>query len=124
MNRQQKFAAGFAAGRIAYALGLIAAPGKVGGMWLGEAAERGGGRVGARALAVRDAAIGAGVGIAAVREAPVRPWLAACIVSDAVDLAATLADRENLPELSVPGTVVVAGAAALTGAALLLAFDE
>jgi hypothetical protein len=118
MNDTQKLAVAFGASRIAYAVALLAVPGKAAGPWLGGAVASGGGRVAARALAIRDGALGAGVVAAALAGAPLRPWLIACAVSDAVDLTATVIDRDALPERSAPATVVVAGAAAAGGVAL------
>jgi len=114
---------GFAAARIAYAAAVIAAPEKAAGPWLGEAVESGGGRVAARALVARDALIAVGIGIAAARRVPVRPWLAAAVAGDVADIASTLADRDQLPDHSAPGTVVIAGAAAVVGIALYRAAD-
>jgi hypothetical protein len=124
MSNERRLALGFAIGRIAYAAALIVAPRNAGGPWLGEAVERGGGRVAARALAARDGLISAGLGFAAWRGEPMRPWLAALVASDLADIGSTLADREHLPRQSAPGTVTVAGAAAIAGAALHRAADE
>lgn len=115
---KDRFAIAFACGRIAYAAAVIVAPGRAAGPWLGAAAESGGGRVAARALVARDALIAAGIAATASRGADARPWLAAAVASDAADIAATLADRDRLPERSAPGTVAIAGAAALAGAVL------
>ena len=52
-----------------------------------------------------------------------RPWLAALVASDLADIGSTLADRDSLPEQSAPGTVVLAGAAAIAGMALYRAAD-
>ncbi len=124
MSTERRLTIGFAIGRIAYSAALIIAPGKAGGPWLGEAAERGGGRVAARALVARDALISAGLGFAAWRGEPMRPWLAALVASDLADIGSTLADRDHLPRHSAPGTVVLAGAAAIAGAALHRAADS
>jgi len=124
MDNDRKLTIGFSIARIAYAAALIAAPKQFGGPWLGEAVERGGGRVAARALVARDAVISAGLGAAAWRRGPARPWLAALVASDLADIAATLADRDVLPKRSAPGTVVLAGAGALAGAALYRAADQ
>lgn len=124
MGTERQLTIGFAIGRIAYAGALIVAPTKAGGPWLGDAVERGGGRVAARALVARDALISTGLGVAAWRREPMRPWLAALVASDLADIGSTLADRDALPERSVPGTVVLAGAAAIAGAALYRAADE
>ena len=118
MNDTRKLAIAFGASRIAYAVALLAVPGKAARPWLGSAVESGGGRVAARALAVRDGALGTGVAVAALAGAPLRPWLIACAASDLVDLTATVIDRETLPERSAPATVVVAGGAAASGIAL------
>lgn len=123
MDTNRKVAIGVAVARIAYAAGVIAAPKKFGGAWLGDAVERGGGRVAARALVARDAVISVGLGMAALRREPMRPWLAALVASDLADIGSTLADHDNLPSQSAPGTVVIAGAAALTGVALYRAAD-
>jgi hypothetical protein len=114
---------GFAATRIAYAAAVVIAPEKAAGPWLGEAVESGGGRAAVRALVARDALLSAGFGIAAACGEPVRPWLAAVVASDVADIASTLADRDHLPEHSAPGTVVLAGAAAVIGIALYCAAD-
>ena len=39
-----------------------------------------------------------GLGVAAQRNQPTRPWLAALVASDLSDIGATMADRDNLPE--------------------------
>lgn len=118
MGTNRKLAIAFGASRVAYAVALLAIPGRAGGPWLGKAAESGGGRVAARALGVRDGAMGVGVVLAAVSRGPLKPLLLACAVSDAVDMTATLVDRESLPERSAPATVAVAGGAAVAGLAL------
>ena len=124
MNDLKKLAIAFGASRILYGAALLVAPAKAGGPWLGAAPARGGGRVAARALAVRDGALGVGVVASAATGAAMRPWLAACIASDLVDMTATWRERDSLPERSGPATVVVAGGAAAAGAALALNADE
>jgi len=119
----KKLTKGFVLARIAYAAALIVAPKKAGGPWLGTAVERGGGRVAARALVARDGLISAGLGVAAWRREPIRPWLAVLVASDLADIGSTLADRGDLPKRSAPATVAVAGAAALAGVALYRAAD-
>jgi hypothetical protein len=118
MSTAGKLAIAFAAGRVAYAAALIVAPRQAGGPWLGDAVERGGGRVAARALVARDALLALGLADAVHREASIRPWAAALIASDLADIAATLADRDELPDQAAAGTVAVAGGAALAAAAL------
>jgi hypothetical protein len=114
----------FGASRIAYAVALLASPNRAGGPWLGSATASGGGRVAARALAVRDGALGLGVAAAAASGGAARPWLIACAASDITDMTATWLERDALPERSGPATVVVAGAAAAAGIALAVASSE
>ncbi len=123
MDTTDKLAVAFGASRIAYALALLAAPGRAAGPWLGDAAANGGGRVAARALAIRDGAMGAGVIAAAVSGSGMKPLLLACAVSDAVDMTATVLDRDSLPPRSAPATVAVAGGMAAAGLALRAACD-
>ena len=124
MTAERRIAIGFAAVRIAYAAALIVAPKQAGGPWLGEAVERGGARVAARALVARDALISVGLAVAASRGAPMRPWLAALVASDLADIGSTLADRDDLPDRAPAGTVLLAGGGAIAGAALYRVADE
>jgi len=103
---------------------LVAATRRAGRPWLGDAVDLSGGRVAARALVARDALISVGLTAAALREEPTRPWLAALIASDVADLVATIADSDDLPERAVPGTIALAGSAALAGAALYRTADR
>jgi hypothetical protein len=110
---------GYAALRIAYAVGLLAAPGRVARPWLGDDAGAAGGTVALRGLGARDLLLSAGALAAAASGSSARPWLAACAASDAVDLTATLvADGAGLPARSKPGTAVAAGTFGAAGAAL------
>ena len=52
-----------------------------------------------------------------------RPWLAACLVADAVDLGATLMARDQLPKQGVAAVSVVAAGSVALGAWLLSALD-
>ncbi len=124
MTDLQKLAIAYGASRIAYAVALIAAPKQAAGPWLGPDAASGGGKVAARALAVRDGALGAGVAAAALNESSMRPWLFACIASDLVDATATWREREDLPERAGPATLAVAGGMAAAGAALAFAAEQ
>ncbi len=123
METSRKLAVAFGVSRIAYAAALLATPGRAAKPWLGEAAESGGGRVATRALAIRDGALGAGVALSVLADDSARPWLAACVVSDIVDLSATLIDRDRLPSRAAPGTVAVAGGMAAAGVALAATED-
>jgi hypothetical protein len=110
----------FAAGRILFGLGLVAAPQRVAARWIGQDAERPPVQIAVRGLGARDIALSAGM--LATMHDPDRlaPWLAVTIGSDLTDMAATLAvPGRDLPPNARWGTVAVAGAAAAVGAALL-----
>ena len=115
---------GFAASRVAYAVGVAVAPGPTASVWLGDGVESGGTRVAARALVARDAYLAIGLADAARRGGASRPWLAALIASDLSDIVATLADRKRLPKHAGPGVVLVAGGMAAIGAVFFASADE
>ena len=100
----------YSAMRIAYALGLLGAPGRVTRPWLGEDAARPAAEVALRGLGMRDLAVATGALVATAKGEPARWWLAACAAGDAADLAATMGtDGEQLPQHAKPGTLVAAG---------------
>ncbi|HYI37870.1 MAG TPA: hypothetical protein VEX39_14755 [Thermoleophilaceae bacterium] len=112
----------FAAGRIAFGVGLVAAPGKVAGGWLGQDAERGPTQIAIRGLGARDIALSAGMLLTLDDPDRLAPWLAVTIGSDLTDMAATLAAPvDALPSNAKWGTAALAGAAAAAGAVLLAA---
>jgi hypothetical protein len=110
--------------RIAYGAGLIAAPSRLGRRWLGPAAHAAPTQVPLRALGAREIILHAGAIIAALRGAPLRPWLAGSIVGDLSDLAATVAGRDQLPKGSSTATLVVGGSSALLSAAVAVAIES
>jgi hypothetical protein len=110
--------------RIAYGAGLVAAPSRLGRRWLGPAANGAPTQVPLRALGAREMILHAGAIIAAVRGAPLRPWLAGSIVGDLSDLAATVAGRDQLPKGSATATLVVGGSSALISTAVALAVES
>jgi hypothetical protein len=77
------------------------------GPWLGRDARRAGTHVAARGLGARDIGLGAGALLAGRDALPV--WLAAAVLGDAADLAATVAAGDRLP---LSGRVLVAALAA------------
>lgn len=102
--------------RIAVGLGLVVLPGLTGRTWIGPDASRTPVKVALRALGVRDLALGLGVSIALDRGAPVRGWLEACALSDTVDLLATVAGGDSIPQSARAGvSVIAAGSAVLCG---------
>jgi hypothetical protein len=110
---------GYAGLRIAYAVGLLAAPARTARPWVGPDAARPAAAIGLRGLGARDLALAGGAIAAVMSGAQARPWLAACAVSDAADLAATLVtDGEALPPRAKLGTVAAAGGSGAAGAVL------
>jgi hypothetical protein len=110
--------------RIAYGVGLIAAPTRLGRRWLGPAVNAAPTQVPLRALGARETILHAGAIVAAVRGAPLRPWLAGSIAGDLTDLAATFGGRAELPKGSATATLVVGGSSALLTAAVAAAVES
>jgi hypothetical protein len=103
---------------------LIAAPALGARGWIGDDARRPAVKVLGRALGVRDAALGLGIAVAIDRGAPVRGWLEAAAVSDAVDLVATLAARDAIPARGRWFVAALAASSAVLCTALARALDE
>ena len=121
MPRTTTLIASFALGRIAFGLGLIAAPERVARGWIGDDAGRPAVKVAVRGLGARDVALSAGALAAAAGRGSARPWLLAAIACDCVDVAATLAAGDAVPQRARVGTVLLAGGSAAAGAALAAA---
>jgi hypothetical protein len=112
----------FAAGRIAFGVGLMAVPDKVAGGWLGSDAQRPATKIAIRGLGARDVALSLGMLLCMDDADRLAPWLAVTIGSDLTDMAATLAaPSDALPGNARWGTAALAGGAAAAGAALLAA---
>ena len=109
--------------RVAYGVALVALPARLTRSWLGSAGEHGPTQVGVRGLGARESLLHAGALAAALRGAPLRPWLAASIAGDMVDIASTTSARGELPEGSPLATLAVAGGSAAITAALAVAVD-
>ncbi len=107
--------------RVAYGVALVAAPARLARSWLGptsdatDVALRG---LGAREMAVHGAAL-----VAALRGAPLRPWLGVSLAGDLADIGSTAAGASGLPSGALPKTAAVAGASALMTAAVAAAVD-
>jgi hypothetical protein len=112
-----------ARGRQLVGAAFVLAPGLAGRAWIGSDAGRRPVKVLARAFGVRDLALGLGVAIALDRGAPVRGWIEAGALSDAVDTAASLLAGSSIPPaIRWPCVALGAGSAAL-GAALAPQFE-
>lgn len=108
--------------RVLYGAGLLAVPSKLAaGRWLGPGATAPAATVALRGFGARETLLHVGALAAAVTGRPVRPWLAASILGDLVDVAATTAARAGLPAGSARATAAVAGGSAvLSGVAAAL----
>jgi hypothetical protein len=111
------------AGRVVVGAGLMVAPAQAGRPWIGDDAARPATAVFARAFGARDLALGLGTLLSLRDGLTTRRWMQAGVLSDAVDLGATLAARRALPRAGVIGTAVVAGSAAAVGLALANRLD-
>src|SRR5688500_12688437 len=90
-----------ALGRVAIGAALIAAPSKAAAGWLGDAGRHPATGTAMMALGVRDLALGLGAAWALGGGESSRPWMLAGTLADAVDLAATLRFRDDMPLASV-----------------------
>jgi hypothetical protein len=105
-----------ARGRIAVGAAFVLAPGLAARSWVGRDASRRSTKVVSRAFGVRDLALGLGVVIAIDRGTPVRGWLEASALSDAVDFCATLLGGDAVPRVTRPGVLALgAGSGAVAG---------
>ena len=112
-----------AGGRVVAGAALTLAPRAAAAGWIGEDAGRAPVTSVTRAVGVRDAVMGLGV-LSALHDADAaKPWLAACVAADAVDLGATLVARDQLPKQGVAAVSLVAAGSAALGAWLLSALD-
>lgn len=118
MSTSNGLSAAYGLARVGFGIFASSAPSRMGRSWVGDDADRSGGKVILRALGFRDIALGAGVTGAALRGEP-RDWLAVSMISDLGDLAATLIGRSEIDERGVKITAGVAGAGALAAAVLL-----
>ncbi len=121
MLNSRNTAIGFALGRIAFGVGLIAAPQRIASGWLEGDAARAPTQVAIRGLGARDIALATGLALAAQRGDDLRPWLIGCAACDLSDIGATLAAGDSLGSRARWGTIALAGAAAAFGIALTAA---
>src|SRR5579859_4133718 len=113
-----------AAGRVALGVTALAWPSVPARPWVGPSAADLTARVFGRALGARDLALGLGA-LAALRGPGADPgqaatWVAAGALSDALDVAASLASWNELPRLTRWLVAASAGGAALAGAAAVV----
>jgi hypothetical protein len=111
-------ALGLAASRVAYGAGMVLAPTHAARMWVGRRARDPRAQVLARALGARDLVLGLG-SLLALRggdRMAARPWFAAQVATDSVDLLATLGARA-LPAPARAFTVAAAAGSLAVAAA-------
>jgi hypothetical protein len=112
-----------AAGRVLLGGGIAAAPSLLAGGWVGDVADKPGGRVLATGLGGRDVALALGT-FAALRDGRgARRWVLAGMVADTADLVATLRARDSLSPVAVPAVAALAGGSVLLGAWLSRELD-
>ena len=122
MSLTRTLIAAFAAGRLAFGAGLLAAPERVASGWIGDDASRDPVKIVTRGLGARDIALSAGVLAFMDDEDTLATLLGFTAVCDLCDVAATLASPAgSLPPNARWGTVAMAGGAAAAGAALAVA---
>jgi hypothetical protein len=107
-----------ALGRLGIGALLVASPRAVVEPWIGADARRTGPQVLARALGIRDGALGAGL-LAAAAAPNQRRWLIAAVACDATDLAATLSAGDRLPLGGRVAVTLAAAGGVATGVAAL-----
>jgi hypothetical protein len=113
-----------ARGRMLVGAAFVLAPGLAGRLWIGGDAAQRSVKVLARAFGVRDLALGLGVVIGLDRGTPVRGWIEAGVLSDAIDTAASLLAGSSIPPpIRWPCVALGAGSAA-AGASLAPQFDD
>jgi len=110
--------------RVAYGAGLVAVPERLTRRWLGPAAGAPPTQVPLRGMGAREIVVHGAAIAAVLRDAPLRPYLAASAAGDVADIVATVAGRRGLPDGSAAATLAVAGGSALLTAGLAAAVDR
>jgi hypothetical protein len=110
-------------GRVVLGAALLVTPRLGTGMWVGRHARSPAAQVLARGLGARDIGLGAATLAALAGDGPLRPLLAAALVADATDLAATILARDSLPSAAVPLLATAAGSGIALGAFALAGAD-
>lgn len=105
-----------AVGRVALGLAALTFPSLPSRPWVGAAADDLAARVFARALGARDLALGLGALAAFQRQESPSTWVAAGALSDALDVAASVASWRELPPVTRWLVAGSAGGAAVIGA--------
>lgn len=113
----RRAAIGLSAGRALLGLILLVAPEPVAKRWLGPKGAEPTAQLLARSVGARDVALGAGAGVALLRDDDsAAAWLAGAALCDLGDITATLIAKDSLPAAGVRGTVVLASGSAILAA--------
>jgi hypothetical protein len=120
---RRNVAIGLARGRIAIGVASLLAPGLVARTMTGRDASGGGTSLFASMVGARDFGLGLGLLRALDRSAPVRGWLEASALVDAIDVAACLLARDHIRTSVLPGAVGLAATGALLSAWLSRQLD-
>jgi hypothetical protein len=110
--------------RIGVGAAFVLSPSLAGRLWIGSDAARRPVKVLARAFGARDLAIGLGVVIALDRGTPVRGWIEAGTMSDAIDTAASLVAGDSIPAWIRWPAIAIGATSAATGAQLAPEFGH
>lgn len=108
--------------RIVLGAVCVIAPRFVARLWTGEREPSPAAVVGMRGLGARDVGIGAGLVLALERGAPVRGWLEASTLADAVDVVSSLSMSASLPRRLL--WAALAGSGVYMGVMLAPMVDE
>lgn len=104
-----------AAGRTLFGVMAFLAPKLVGRGFLGSLVDAPGGTAAVRTIGGRDLALGAGALIADRRGRPLRGWIEAGVLVDALDCFVALFAGKGVPLLSRLSILVIGGGAAAAG---------
>ena len=123
-ERARQLAASVAWGRVGLGVTAMVAPTLPLRPWIGRSVSwRPQAKLLARALGVRDLALGLGVILALRKDAPVRGWVEGSAMADAGDALATLLAFRSLPKVGRMAVLASAGGAAAVGGVVASSLD-
>jgi hypothetical protein len=109
--------------RVSYGIVMLAAPGRIGGPWIGRPSPTASSDVPLRGIGGREVALHLAGGSAILRGAPARPWLLASVGGDLTDIASSLRQRKQLPAGGLRACILTGGASVLMTLALIAATE-